>query len=59
MIKITILIITFGFGFLTGAALGVVVMLKALRKTQVELESSKEAHKVNMVFRYNKGSETN
>jgi hypothetical protein len=53
MIKITILIITFGFGFLTGAALGVVVMLKALRKTQVELESSKEAHKVDMVFRYN------
>ena len=50
MIKITILIITFGFGFLTGAALGVVVMLKALRKAQVELESSKEAHK---------GSETN
>ena len=36
---------TFGFGFLTGAVLGVVVMLKALRKTQKELEVYTKLHK--------------
>ena len=45
MINAVVLSITFGFGFLTGAVLGVVVMLKALRKTQKELEVYTKLHK--------------
>jgi|TARA_R110000787_G_scaffold278949_1_gene388912 hypothetical protein len=45
MINAIILSITFGFGFLTGAVLGVIAMLKPLRKTQKALEEYTKLHK--------------
>ena len=41
MIEFTILSLTFGFGFLTGAVLAVIAMLKPLRKAQLDLEACK------------------
>jgi len=44
MIEILVLSVTFAFGFLTGAVVGVIALLKPLRKTQKNLEEYKNLH---------------